>query len=245
MKKIFGLMLLLATMVGLSSCEQENDDLENQVQLSKTSYTMYSDATTTIQGSGLTNVTWSSDNEYVATANGDKLTSDKVGSTILYCNGKKINVTVKPRYSLYTEPDMSWGSSKNSIISKYGTPYSNSGNTIIYKTSNSDVPLIAYMFDERGLYSCGAVVQLSAASRLVDFLDERYVFYSVESSNYTASFAHCYGKKNNPQIDYGGQMAYQSSVGGILVVYASNSSTRSADTNTIFNTMVESISCNL
>lgn len=245
MKKFFGLMLLLATMVGVSSCGQENEDFENQVQLSKTSYTMYSDATTTIQGSGLTNATWSSDNEYVAIANGDKLSSNKIGSTVLYCNGKKISVIVKPRYSLYTEPDMSWGSSKSSIISKYGTPYYNNGNTIFYKTSNSDVPLIAYMFDERGLYSCGVVAQLSAGSRLVDFLDERYVFYSVDTSDYSARFAHCYGKKNNPQIDYAGEMAYQSSVGGILVVYASNSSTRSADTNIIFNSMLETISSNL
>ena len=95
MKKFFGLLLLLATMVGVSSCGQENEDFENQVQLSKTSYTMYSDATTTIQGSGLTNATWSSDNEYVAIANGDKLSSNKIGSTVLYCNGKKISVIVK------------------------------------------------------------------------------------------------------------------------------------------------------
>jgi hypothetical protein len=99
MKKILGLILLCVTMAGATSCTQENDNAE-KVLLSKTSYTMYSDATTTIEGSGLTNATWSSDNEFVAVANGNTISSDKVGSTNLYCNGQKISVTVKPSYSL-------------------------------------------------------------------------------------------------------------------------------------------------
>jgi hypothetical protein len=239
MKKILGLILLCVTMAGATSCTQENDNAE-KVLLSKTSYTMYSDATTTIEGSGLTNATWSSDNEFVAVANGNTISSDKVGSTNLYCNGQKISVTVKPSYSLYTEPDMSWGSSKSSIIAKYGTPSIDNGNTIIYKTNNSNVPLVAYMFDQRGLYSSGVGVSLNAAYRLVDFLIERYVIFSINTTNYTATFAHCYGKKNNPQIDYTGQMAYQSSIGGILVVYAGNS-TKSNNIDTIFNSMAESI----
>ncbi|MBE6182369.1 MAG: hypothetical protein E7148_06720 [Rikenellaceae bacterium] len=245
MKKIFGLMLLCATMVGTMSCEQEGEDAGSQVLLSRTSYIMYSDATITIDGSGLTNVTWSSNNEYVATANGNTLSSDKVGSTKLYCNGQRISVIVKPRYSLYTEPDMSWGSSKSSIISKYGTPFADDGQTIMYETTNTSVPYIAYMFNETGLFSCGAVVKLTAGSALVDFLGERYVFYSVNTSTYTATFAHCYGRKDNPQVDYAGKMAYQSSIGGILVVYASNSSTRGVDNDTTFKSMTEFIECNL
>ena len=135
---------------------------------------------------------------------------------------------------------MSWGSSKSSIIAKYGTPSIDNGNTIIYKTNNTNAPLVAYMFDQRGLYSSGVGVSLNAAYRLVDFLTERYVIYSVNTTNYTATFAHCYGKKNNPQIDYAGQMAYQSSIGGILVVYTGNS-TKSNNIDTIFNSMAESI----
>ena len=245
MKKIFGLTLLCATMVCATSCEQDEGEVTNQVLLSKTSYTMYSDATTTIEGSNLTNAIWSSNNEFVATANGSSLSSDKVGSTNLYCNGQKISVIVKPRYSLYTEPDMSWGSSKSSIISKYGTPFADDGQIIMYKTTNSSVPYIAYMFNETGLSSCGAVVQLTAGSSLVDFLGERYVFYSLNTSTYTASFAHCYGRKDNPQVDYGGQMAYQSSIGGILVVYASNNSTRGVDNDVTFNSMTKFIGNNL
>jgi len=71
------------------------------------------------------------------------------------------------------------------------------------------------------------------------------VFYSVNTSTYTATFAHCYGRKDNPQVDYAGKMAYQSSIGGILVVYASNSSTRGVDNDTTFKSMTEFIECNL
>ncbi len=245
MKKFFGLMLLCATMMGFVSCEQNGEEVSNQVLISKTSYTMYSDATTTIEGSNLTNATWSSNNEFVATANGNALSSDKIGTTNLYCNGQKISVTVKPRYTLYTEPDMSWGSSKSSIISKYGTPYSDNGDTIMYKTNNTDVPLIAYMFDGNGLYGNGAVVRITAGSTLIDFLGERYVFYSIDTDNYTASFAHCYGRKSNPQIDYAGQMSYQSSIGGILVVYAEIDLARSINNDAIFNSMTKFIESNL
>ncbi len=227
-------MLLCVTMVGFVSCENR-DDWDYLITLHKTSYTMYSDSQTTIDGAGLSVATWTSKNEFVATAKGDKISSNKVGSTTLSYNGQAISVTVKPRYNLYTEPDMSWGSSKSSIIAKYGNPDADDGNTIIYKTANTDVPFIAYMFDERGLFSCGVGVQLSAADKLVDFLDERYVFYSINTSNYTANFAHCYGAKNSPQIDYAGQMAYQSSIGGILVVYASNSLTKSTINNDVLN----------
>ena len=91
------------------------------------------------------------------------------------------------------------------------------------------------------IFSCGAIVQLTAGNALFDFLEERYVFYSVNTSTYTASFAHCYGKKDNPHIDYAGQIAYQSSIGGILVMYASNESTRSNNIEDIFDRITKSI----
>ena len=81
-----------------------------------------------------------------------------------------------------------------------------------------------YMFDEKGLYSCAALVKYSYGERLVDFLGERYVFFSVDTEDYTANFAHCYGTKQDPQIDLVGQMAFSTSIGGILVMYIPNTS---------------------
>ena len=242
MKKFFGLMLLCATMMGIVSCETS----DNQgITLSQTNYSMYSDANTTIEGSGLTNAVWKSNDEFVASANGNQLTSFKIGSTYLSCNGQKINVKVMPRFTSFKEPDMSWGSSKNSIIAQNGTPYSNQEDAIVYKTDNPNSPLIVYMFEGAKLAACGMVVPFSAGSNLVDFLDERYVFYSVNTSTYTANFAHCYGTKDAPIIDYAGQMAFDSSLDAIMVLYIGSNTTKSVDSNTIFNSMIETIKNNI
>lgn len=242
MKKFCGLMLLCATMMGIVSCETN----DNQgITLSKINYSLYSDANTTIEGSGLTNAVWKSNDEFVASANGNQLTSFKIGSTYLSCNGQKINVKVMPRFTSFKEPDMSWGSNKNTIIAQNGTPYSNQEDAIIYKTNNPNSPLIVYMFEGAKLAACGMLVPFSAGNNLVDFLDERYVFYSVNTTTYKANFAHCYGTKDAPTIDYAGQMAFDSSLNGILVLYIGNNTTKSVDSNTIFNTMIETIKNNI
>ena len=235
MKNVFALMLLLATTLCFYSCSEDDDS--KKIVLSQTSYSMYPDTSAKIKGGGLSNIIWDSNNEYVAKAEDDMIYSNKVGSAALYCNEHKISVTVKPKYSLYTEPDMTWGCSINYIISKYGKPYYDGGNTIIYQTNNSKVPTIPYMFDDRGMYACGVQVKLQAADELFDFLDERYFFYSIDTSTYTANFAHFYGKRDNPQIDYAGQLAYQSSLGSILLIYVGNTTTRGVIDDSIFESM--------
>jgi hypothetical protein len=241
MRKFLFLILLCTITMCISSCG-EYKDWEYLITLDEKSYTLYSDDSATIKGCGLDVAKWSSSNEFVATATADKIESFKVGTATLSYGGQYVRVVVNPRYSLYTEPDMKWGASKSEIISKHGTPYSDNGNTIMYQTNNTDVPLIAYMFNEYGLYASGVVAQISVSSQLLDFLGERYVFYEVNTDTYTANFAHCYGKIDSPQIDYAGQMSYQSSIGGILVVYAANSSTRGIDNSVVFDTIAEAIS---
>lgn len=238
MKRIIYLMILIAIGAYVSSCET-NQDGGNV--LTKTSYSLKSDSSTSIEGNIPSSAVWDSQNEFVATAAGCNLSSHFVGSTYLQWNGNNIRVDVKPRYNLYDEPDMSWGSSLNTIISRYGTPDNESGNMILYETGNKAVPYELYQFDNNSLCSCGVVVHLEYGSSLVDFLGERYLFYSVDSYNYTADFAHCYGKIDNPQIDYIGQMAFSSSIGGIVVVYVGGNSSRSENSATI----VESFANNL
>ena len=211
-------MLLCTATFGFLSCQ-------NAVQgpsLTKTNYTLYSDATTKIEGVGLSNAVWNSENEFVASAEGEDLTSFLVGSTTIKSGSSKMFVTVKPRYTLYTEPLMLWGYTKSQIIAKCGTPKSETATSIIYETGNSSVPYKLYLFENNCLTSCGVVAQLSVASNLVDFIGERYVIVSAEGT--TATFAHCYGKISDPNIDYVGQMGYSSSIGGFAVVYVPSSS---------------------
>lgn len=215
-------MLLCTVAIGFVSCQSENQDLN----LTKTNYTLYSDATTKIEGSDLSNTVWDSDNEFVAVAEGDVLTSKLVGSTTIKSGNSNIFVTVKPRYTLYKEPEMLWGCTKKQIIAKCGTPTSTSGDTVIYETGNYAAPYELYLFENDRLTSCGVLVQLSYSSNLIDFIGERYVIIAVEGA--TATFVHCYGKISDPKFDYGGQLAYQSSLGGLLVGYVANSSNSSS-----------------
>lgn len=223
MRKFFVLMLLCATMAGLVSCQKE----ETGIKINQRAYTLYSDDVGTIDAIGLPDdAIWSSENEWVATAEGKNISSGKVGTTTLSFDGHSISATIKPRYSLYTEPDMSWGCSANSIISKYGQPFSKTDEVLLYESNNPAAPYTMYMFDETGLSSCATLVKFSYGEKLVDFLGERYVFFSVDTEDYTADFAHCYGTKQDPQIDIVGQMAFSSSIGGILVMYIPNTSNR-------------------
>ncbi|MBR2026432.1 MAG: hypothetical protein IKA07_04775 [Alistipes sp.] len=222
MKKLFIMMLLCATMAYFPSCEKEGPTL------GKSNYTLRSEESTTIEGMGLSGVVWSSNNEFVATAENDVLTSNKVGSTTLSCGDAVISVTVKPRYTLYNEPYVSWGCSISSIKSQYGQPYSETDTSLIYQTANSAAPLIIYMFENNCLTSYGVVVPLSYGDILVDFIAERYVIVAVEGT--TATFVHAYGKFSDPQIDYWGQMAYSNSIEGFIVMYVPyNNTSNSAD----------------
>lgn len=238
MKRVIYLMILIVMGAYVSSCEKTHD---GGSVLTKTSYSLKSDSSTGIDGNVPSSAVWDSQNEYVATAIGRNLSSHFIGSTYLQWNGNTIKVDVKPRYNLYDEPDMSWGTSLNTIISRYGAPDKESGNMILYETGNKAVPYELYQFSNNSLTACGVVAHLEYGSSLVDFLGERYLFYSVDTYNYTADFAHCYGKKNNPQIDYVGQMAFSSSIGGIVVVYVGGNTSRSENSATI----VESFANNL
>jgi hypothetical protein len=211
MKKLFAIMLLCATMGCLSSCEKEGPTLN------KKNYTLRSEESTTIEGTGLSSAVWSSSNEFVATAENDELISNKVGSATLSCGDAVISVTVKPRYTLYTEPNVTWGCSKSSIKAKYGQPDSEADTILIYQTNNSAAPLIIYMFENDSLTSYGVAVPLSYGDILANFIAERYVIVNVEGT--AATFVHAYGKLSDPQIDYGGQVAYSSSIGGYVVLY--------------------------
>lgn len=237
MKNLFGIVLLCFTTI-LVACNKDDDG----IKLNQTSYTMYSDDTSSINATGLPDdAIWSSENEFIATAEGQHISSNKIGYTTLSFDGATISVNVTPRFSLYTEPDMSWGCSMNSLINKLGNPDNSSNNILMYETDNSAAPYEMYMFNESGLSACATLIKLSYGVKLVDFLDERYVFFSVDKEDYTASFAHCYGTKDNPQIDYAGQMAFDSSIGGILVVYAPNTSsnTRGIEITDCIETMAK------
>lgn len=227
MKK--ALLLAFVAAMSVTSC---TDDEKSKVTLSKTSYTLYHSETAQIQGTNIDACDWWSSNDFVATISDGVIKGQYVGSTWGNSSqGHSFTVDVKPKYNLYTEPYMKWGASQATIKSYCGTPASSTSDGLIYESGNSNVPLYVYMFDNTGMYCCGVLVKVSAASTLADFLTERYLTYSVDMSTYTAYFAHCSGKKDSPNVDYAVSMTYSASLGGILVVYVNGNSSSKADMN--------------
>ena len=228
MKKVFSLMLLFATfLVFLPAC---SDDEPDKSKLSQNIYTMYSEETQDIKGTNLSDVIWDSDNEFAATVKNNVITGRYVGNAIVRSTiGNLVfSVHVSPKYHTYAEPSLQWGASKSEIKAIYGTPDSEDGNVLFYKTTNSNAPIMIFMFKNGGMYTCGVLCKYSIASQLGNFLAERYVPVDVDYSNYTATLLHCYGKISDPQVDYGVAMQVSSSVGGILVAYTRVNGTKSS-----------------
>ena len=103
MRKFFVLMLLCATMAGLVSCQKE----ETGIKINQRAYTLYSDDVGTIDAIGLPDdAIWSSENEWVATAEGKNISSGKVGTTTLSFDGHDISGSVYNEYRGFMVADM-------------------------------------------------------------------------------------------------------------------------------------------
>lgn len=223
-------MMLLAAILVFSACS--SDDETDKVTLSKTNYVMYHDDRNAIEGTNVENTTWSSDNEYVATIENNTIVGQYVGKTVVKSANKKqsFSVEVKPKYHTYEEPCLDWGATKSDIIAKYGSPLAETEDVIGYKTSNPNAPLMMFTFKNGKLSASAVTCKISVAYQLTDFLMERYLPIDVDASNYSATLVHCVGKKDNHQIDYIVGMQYNSSMGGINVIYIPNDSkTRTAE----------------
>ena len=235
-------MLLLATMLVFTACG--SDDEPDNIKLSKTTYSMYHEDAQTIEGTNVADIVWESDNEFVATVKNGTITGQYVGKTSVKSVTKNLTFTVdvKPKYNTYEEPYLEWGASKSTVKAKYGTPKSEDTNSLLYETSNANAPIMLYMFENGKMTTCGVVCKISTAYQLGDFLVERYVPVKVNVDNYSATLLHCSGKINDPQIDYGVAMQYNSSIGGILVAYTSVNNSKSRNTDAIdFSIAFESL----
>ena len=126
------------------------------------------------------NVNWATDDEFVASVNNNGIvTAEHVGiTTITAKNGKEeayCSVSVTPEYHTYNEPIMDWGCSKQTIISRKGTPDSNQSNAIAYLQNESKGILEMYMFENGKLTSSGIILKLSYTNTdVASFLLERY-----------------------------------------------------------------------
>ncbi len=133
-------------------------------------------------------VTWTTDDEFVASVKSNGIvTAEHVGTTTITAKDGKnevyCSVSVTPEYYTYNEPIMDWGCSKESIISKKGTPDSNQSDAVAYLQSESRGIVEMYMFENGKLTSSGVILKLSYSNTdVASFLIERYQPITVTDS---------------------------------------------------------------
>lgn len=181
MKKILFLSLITLMVVGCG-----NDD-EANLTLDASKISLYADDTEKIIASE--NVTWESDNEFVATvANNGIVTGEHIGKAIIIAtsaNGEaKCEVEVKAKYNTFTEPILDFSASKSTIKSKEKRELQREDETsLTYKPDKSPVQSVIYLFENGKMKTAGVFVNLSSSRETTNFLLERYMPVTTGSGN--------------------------------------------------------------
>lgn len=179
MKKL-SLVLVAILAIVLMGCSK--DKKVKLITLSTSSTTMHHGDTYQITAQCDDAISYTSNNEYHASVtNQGLITANYVGNTTIKLSSnedtKTFNVTVAAESNLYPEPNISFGESKSSVISKLGTPDTSTETGIGYTSYSLNAPKLAILFDENNcVKSYGILVYSSFTSQLSTFLTERYVY---------------------------------------------------------------------
>ena len=180
MKKIFSVMLLAASVVCLTACSGDEEEVRPKIPSSRN---MKVGETFKLGYE----TQWESSNEHVATVNSaGVVTAERQGTAKIYSGQENLScmVSVVPSYTLYNEPIMQWGISKNSIKSQKGTPVQVTSTVLGYETGNTIAPLEMYMFENDRLSSAAVIVKLAYAEEMVEHLVQRYVPVKLDLEDY-------------------------------------------------------------
>ena len=180
MKKIFSVMLLAASVVCLTACSGDEEEVRPKIPSSRN---MKVGETFKLGYE----TQWESSNKHVATVNSaGVVTAERQGTTKIYSGQENLScmVSVVPSYTLYNEPIMQWGISKNSIKSQKGTPVQVTSTVLGYETGNTIAPLEMYMFENDRLSSAAVIVKLAYAEEMVEHLVQRYVPVKLDLEDY-------------------------------------------------------------
>ena len=186
MKKFFTLFLVVSSIVGMTSCEEED-----KFDISSSVITISSKETYQIEVTSDNPVTYTSKNEFHATVSETGLvTAVFVGETeiIVESGGKTklVKVTVAPKYTIFETPFIEWGTSKAAIILKFGNNgYENTENNYIdYDGLNAaDVIGTRFIFDSsNNLNSTAIYLFTEDFTEAALGLHERYLFLESEET---------------------------------------------------------------
>lgn len=232
MKKVFSYALLLATAFAFAACGDDEDEKESApaasyATLTQTEYVMNHEDTQSIEGTNLENVAWVSRNEFAATVKDGIITGGLVGKSKVVSADESLSFTVevKPKYNTFETPYLNWKASKDIVKDRLGKPATETttdegGEVILYQTSNRNAPLVIYTFTDGKMDGCGILCDIAILEEIKAFLNERYTFEEVDEEEDMTTYLSCYGKLNNPRVDYAVGMIVNEERGSITVAYA-------------------------
>lgn len=218
MKKIISLMLFITSIVCFTACSNE-EELPN---IPTSRYMKVGESFNLGYASN-----WVSSNTFAATVDNEGVVSAvRKGEANIYSTDKDLScyISVSPSYTLYNDPISQWGISKNSVISKKGTPNSETSTLLTYNTSSTITPIEMYLFENNSLKASAIVVKTSYTDELVEHLSQRFKPAAVDVENYSLYFID--GETLSTTETYVLAQLYNTSYW--LVMYSQNTSTRSA-----------------
>ena len=174
MRKLLIVLMAILT-ISVMGCKKEK-----LITLSTTSTTLHKGETYWISAKCDNPITYSSANEYYATVSAfGTITANYVGQTTIRLksedDNRSFSVTIAPRSNLYPKPNITFGETKDSVISKYGTPITTNSGNIRYDNYSTNAPFLVVLLDNNGCVSAyGVAVKSAYTSELADFLGERY-----------------------------------------------------------------------
>ena len=180
MRKLLFITLICSV---LFSCS-EDDPLELGIKTLEVS--LYPEDVVSIDAISDFDITYLSTNPYFVDVSAEgMLTANKVGKTRVEVSSHdhllEVSVDVMGRYNVYPDPIVDWGISQSELIEIAGEPNESRSSSVEYIEYSEQAPAIAYLFTpEDALMSTMVMVSTTAKDDLIAYMDERFVFDSVE-----------------------------------------------------------------
>ncbi len=134
---------------------------------------------------------WTSDNELIASVSTNGVTAEHVGETYIRNGNKSFKVTVTPKYNTFKEPYLNFGASKTTVKNFMSSFNLNKEqNDALLYDGSFPVMYYLYSFKNAVLNMSSAVIKVSlvSADDMVAFLQERYVFVTMDEDKYYFGF---------------------------------------------------------
>jgi hypothetical protein len=176
------ILLVLATSISafFYGCSKDSN-VDTSISIKSAEKTLSAGDTYQVEAVSTAAITYASENDFHAIVSSSGLVTARfVGETNIVLStdsdNKKVKIAVKPKYTLYPDPCLAFGISKNEIIAKYGTPSTQTTSGISYTNYSNAAPLVMYVFDTNNKLAGSAVaVKSEYSSELGSFLIERYM----------------------------------------------------------------------